>query len=54
MAETLSFNGDLSQCVVMHTSSMEWQASPNGSVLRKRVHLVGGAELGQEIGRAHV
>lgn len=47
MAKTLSINGDLSQSVVMHTSSMEWLPSPSGSVLRKRVHLVGGAEAGQ-------
>ena len=47
MGETLSINGDLSQRVVMHTSSMKWQASPSGTVLRKRLHLVGGAESGQ-------
>ena len=47
MEETPSINGDLSQRVVMHTSSVKWQASPSGTVLRKRVHLVGGAESGQ-------
>ena len=40
-------NGDMSHPAVMHTSDMEWQASPSGSVWRKRLHLVGGAESGQ-------
>lgn len=40
-------NGDLTQRVVMHTKDMSWQQSPSGSVWRKRLHLVGGAESGQ-------
>lgn len=40
-------NGDMSCRAVMHASDMEWQASPSGSVWRKRLHLVGGAESGQ-------
>ena len=31
----------------MHTSTMEWQASPSGTVWRKRLHLVGSTEAGQ-------
>ncbi|MFK7894701.1 MAG: cupin domain-containing protein [Myxococcota bacterium] len=40
-------NGDLSILVSMDTNAMEWQSSPSGNVLRKRLHLVGGAESGQ-------
>jgi anti-sigma factor ChrR (cupin superfamily) len=40
-------NGDMSRRAVMHASDMKWQASPSGSVWRKRLHLVGGAESGQ-------
>ena len=40
-------NGDMSQRVVVDTQTMTWQASPGGTVSRKRVHLVGGAESGQ-------
>lgn len=50
MAETGSsqpISGDMSQRVAMDASAMEWQPSPSGSVWRKRLHLVGGAESGQ-------
>ena len=47
MAAIQAINGDLTQRVVMHTSTMEWQASPSGTVWRKRLHLVGSAEAGQ-------
>ena len=40
-------NGDLSRRVAMHCAAMDWQSSPGGEVLRKRLHLVGGAESGQ-------
>jgi len=40
-------NGDLSLRVAMHCASMDWQSSPGGGVLRKRLHRVGGAESGQ-------
>lgn len=42
-----SINGDMSRRVTMDTGQMEWQASPSGTVFRKRVHLVGPAESGQ-------
>src|SRR5690348_18389476 len=40
-------HGDLSVRVVVHTSSMAWNASPSSTVWRKRLHLVGPAESGQ-------
>ncbi len=40
-------NGDLSLRVAMHCASMDWQLSPGGEVLRKRLHRVGEAESGQ-------
>ena len=40
-------NGDLAVRAVMDTGSMEWTASPSGTVWRKRVHLVGAPESGQ-------
>lgn len=42
-----SLNGDMARRAVMRTRRMEWQASPSGTVWRKRLHLVGGAESGQ-------
>ena len=42
-----ALNGDLRRSVVMDTEKMEWQPSPSGEVLRKRLHRVGGAESGQ-------
>ncbi len=42
-----SLNGDLTRRARMDSASMEWQASPSGSVWRKRLHLVGGGESGQ-------
>jgi anti-sigma factor ChrR (cupin superfamily) len=40
-------NGNLSLRVSVDTSRMEWMASPSGTVMRKRVHLVGPPESGQ-------
>lgn len=40
-------NADLSVRVVVDTTRMDWQASPSGTVRRKRVHFVGPAESGQ-------
>ena len=40
-------NGNMSRRVTMDTLSMEWTASPSGTVWRKRLHLVGGSESGQ-------
>ena len=42
-----SIHGDLTRRALMDSARMEWQASPTGSVWRKRLHLVGGAESGQ-------
>jgi anti-sigma factor ChrR (cupin superfamily) len=42
-----SLNGDMSKRIALRTSEMDWQPSPSGSVWRKRLHLVGGAESGQ-------
>ena len=50
MASTLStqsFNGDMSQRVLMSAKAMEWQSSPSDSVWRKRLHRVGSPESGQ-------
>ncbi len=47
MTATQTLNGDLAERAVMHTRTMEWQASPSGTVWRKRLHLVGSAEAGQ-------
>jgi anti-sigma factor ChrR (cupin superfamily) len=46
-SETAALNGDIARRATMATQSMEWTPSPDGSVHRKRVHLVGGAESGQ-------
>ena len=45
MSENL--NGDLTAFCAVDTGAMQWQASPSGTVWRKRVHLVGPAESGQ-------
>jgi anti-sigma factor ChrR (cupin superfamily) len=42
-----SIHGDLTLRVRMNAAAMEWQPSPSGTVWRKRLHLVGGAETGQ-------
>ena len=42
-----SVHGDLSARVVVHTTSMAWNASPSSTVWRKRLHLVGPTESGQ-------
>ena len=41
-------NGDLGKRAHAVSASMPWQASPSGAVWRKRLHLVGGAETGQD------
>ncbi len=43
----MSLNGDLSRRLAVDTNEMEWQPSPSGTVLRKRLHLVGEVESGQ-------
>lgn len=47
MSDAAPLNGDLSARVVVDTTTMEWTASPSGTVWRKRVHRVGPAESGQ-------
>jgi anti-sigma factor ChrR (cupin superfamily) len=42
-----ALNADMNRRVVMEANGMQWQASPSGSVWRKRLHLVGGVESGQ-------
>ncbi|MBW2396116.1 MAG: cupin domain-containing protein [Deltaproteobacteria bacterium] len=42
-----TLNGDMTRSALMRTQEMEWQASPSGTVWRKRLHRVGGAETGQ-------
>jgi len=42
-----AINGDLTQRVAMHASTMEWQTSPSGTVWRKRLPWVGSAAAGQ-------
>lgn len=40
-------SADLARRAAMHPASMPWQASPSGTVFRKRFHRVGPAEAGQ-------
>ena len=40
-------NGDMRKRVAVHGAALDWQPSPSGTVWRKRLHLVGGAESGQ-------
>jgi anti-sigma factor ChrR (cupin superfamily) len=42
-----SINGDLSRRAIVNIHDLEWQPSPGGDVLRKRLHLVGAPETGQ-------
>ena len=42
-----NINGDLTAFCTVDTSAMQWQASPSGTVWRKRVHRVGPPESGQ-------
>jgi len=42
-----ALNGNMLIRAVMDTSEMEWTPSPAGTVLRKRLHLVGEVESGQ-------
>jgi anti-sigma factor ChrR (cupin superfamily) len=42
-----SLRGDLRLAARVDTNALTWQPSPSGTVWRKRLHLVGGAESGQ-------
>ena len=42
-----AINGDLLARAAVDTNTMDWAASPSGTVFRKRVHLVGPPESGQ-------
>ncbi len=42
-----SINGDMGRRALMRSDDLEWEPSPSGTVWRKRLHLVGGAESGQ-------
>jgi len=42
-----TLNGDATKRASADTRAMDWTPSPSGSVWRKRLHLVGGAESGQ-------
>jgi anti-sigma factor ChrR (cupin superfamily) len=42
-----SLNGDMTRGAVLHSVDLEWDASPSGSVWRKRLHRVGPAESGE-------
>ena len=44
---TDALNGNMGVRAVMDTLEMDWTPSPAGTVLRKRLHLVGEAESGQ-------
>ncbi len=44
-SETL--NTDMAVRALLDTREMDWQPSPSGKVMRKRLHLVGDAESGQ-------
>jgi anti-sigma factor ChrR (cupin superfamily) len=45
--QTECLNGNMTISVVMDTRKMDWSPSPAGTVLRKRLHLVGEVESGQ-------
>lgn len=47
MSPNQSLHGELGARAVVDTNEMTWQPSPSGTVLRKRLHLVGPAEAGQ-------
>ncbi len=47
MIASANINGDLTAFCTVDTPAMQWQASPSGTVWRKRVHLVGPVESGQ-------
>jgi anti-sigma factor ChrR (cupin superfamily) len=42
-----ALNGNMAVRAVVDTREMEWSPSPSGTVLRKRLHLVGAVESGQ-------
>ncbi len=45
--QAASLNGDMTIRAVINTRDMDWTPSPAGTVLRKRLHLVGEIESGQ-------
>jgi anti-sigma factor ChrR (cupin superfamily) len=47
MAEAIALNGDMDRRATMDTRSMDWTASPSGTVWRKRLHGVGAPESAQ-------
>lgn len=47
MTSEIQRNGDTARRATMDTSTMDWAPSPSGTVWRKRLHMVGGAESGQ-------
>ena len=47
MGDSTAQNGDLGRRATMDTRTMEWVASPSGTVWRKRLHLVGQPESAQ-------
>lgn len=42
-----ALNADMERRATMDTRAMPWTPSPSGSVMRKRVHMLGGAEAAQ-------
>ena len=47
MSSDILLNGDMKRRAMMDSQAMAWVASPSGTVWRKRLHMVGGAESGQ-------
>jgi anti-sigma factor ChrR (cupin superfamily) len=47
VSQIVRLNADMQHLARMDTSALEWAPSPSGSVWRKRVHMMGGAESGQ-------
>ena len=45
--EKLLINADIYSPCYVHTGAQPWVESPSRQVLRKRLHLAGGAESGQ-------
>ena len=42
-----ALNADMARRATMDTRAMPWRPSPSGTVLRKRVHMLGGTETAQ-------
>lgn len=47
MTDTHHLNADLGQFAAADTNTLDWQASPSGTVWRKRLHLSGAVEAGR-------